>query len=147
MFKARLCDSIIIATRFDPTETLFKMLPYLRPSSPFVVFCEYMEPLAHTFLELQKKQLAINLRLSDTWMREYQVLPGRTHPNMTMSQNGGFILLGTKLDPEHGINDLDEEELKSIRARIGRIGGRRGKKKRQDGTTETAAVKKSKPNA
>jgi tRNA (adenine-N(1)-)-methyltransferase non-catalytic subunit len=121
----RPCDSLIIAARYDPTETLLGLLPYLAPSCPFVVYSEFIEPLAECFREVQKQDLAINLRLSDTWTREYQVLPGRTHPNMNMSQSGGFILTGTKLCPETGHNELDEELLKEIRLQIG---GRRGKK-------------------
>lgn len=123
--KARQSDSLIIVARYDPTKTLLQMLPYLSSSCPFVVYSEFVEPLTECFLELQRRNLAINLRLSDTWTREYQVLPGRTHPNMSMSQSGGFILTGTKLDPETGTNELDEELLKEIRAQIG---GRRGNK-------------------
>ena len=121
----RKCDSIIIATRYDPTYTLFKLLPYLETSCPFVVLCEFLEPLAECFRELQKQSLAINMRLTDTWLREYQILPGRTHPNMNMSQNGGFLLTGIKLCPSTGKNEMDEELVKEIRAQIG---GRRGKK-------------------
>lgn len=118
-------DSLIIATKYDPKTTLMKMLPYLAPSCPFVVLCEYIEPLVECFRELQDKNLCINLRLSDTWMREYQILPGRTHPQMTMSQYGGYLLTGVKLDPVHGINEIDEETLLKIKAKIG---GRRGRK-------------------
>ena len=121
----RKCDSIIIATRYDPTYALFKLLPYLETSCPFVVLCEFLEPLAECFRELQKQSLAINMRLTDTWLREYQILPGRTHPNMNMSQNGGFLLTGIKLCPSTGKDEMDEELVKEIRAQIG---GRRGKK-------------------
>lgn len=123
--NSRHCDSVIIVTHYDPTATLLELLPYLAPSSPFVVFCEYIEPLAQCFRELQKEGLAINIRLSDTWMREYQVLPGRTHPSMTMSQTGGFILTGIKLCPVTGHNELEESVLKEIKEKIG---GRRGRK-------------------
>mmetsp|Transcript_3665 Transcript_3665/g.5382 ORF Transcript_3665/g.5382 Transcript_3665/m.5382 type:complete len:590 (-) Transcript_3665:114-1883(-) len=124
----RPCDSVIIAARYDPTATLLPLLPYLAPSCPFVVFCEFLEPLTECFRELQRQSLAINLRLSDTWMREYQVLPGRTHPSMTMSQNGGFLLTGIKLCPVTGKNELDEKLLKELRAQVG---GRRGRKPKQ----------------
>ena len=124
----RKCDSIILACKYDPTSTLLALLPYLETSSPFVVFYEFLEPLLECFRELQDKKLAINLRLSDTWMREYQVLPGRTHPNMHMSQNGGFILTGIKLCPKFGKNELDNDLIKEIRAEIG---GRRGRKKKR----------------
>ena len=36
--------------------------------------------------------------LADTWTREYQVLPGRTHPLMTTSATSGFLLSGTVVD-------------------------------------------------
>ena len=126
---ARKSDSVVIVARYDPTATLLGLLPYLAPSCPFVVYCEFIEPLTECFRELQKQDLAINLRLSDTWTREYQVLPGRTHPNMNMSQSGGFILTGIKLDEEFGHNDLDEKLLKEIREQIG---GRRGRKQKGD---------------
>jgi tRNA (adenine58-N1)-methyltransferase non-catalytic subunit len=125
MLLARKCDSIILATRYDPTATLLDLLPYLAPSAPFVVYAEYMEPLIECFREIQKQGLAINLRLMDTWMREYQVLPGRTHPAMNMSQCGGFLLTGCKLCPVHGHDSVDDsallEEIKTS------MGGRRRK--------------------
>jgi tRNA (adenine-N(1)-)-methyltransferase non-catalytic subunit len=127
LLLSRPCDCVILATRYDPTPTLARLLPHLAPSCPFVVYSEFIEPLALCFHEIQEQGLAINIRLSDTWTRGYQVLPGRTHPNMTMSQSGGFILTGIKLDPEAGRNELDEDLLKEIRAEVG---GRRGKKKR-----------------
>jgi len=141
LLKKHVCDSLILSCQYDPASTLLNLFPYLLPSCPFVVFYEYMEPLVECFKTLQEKRLAINLRLCDTWMREYQVLPGRTHPNMNMSQNGGFILTGVKLCPRDGINELDEELAKKIRAEVG---GRRGKKKRQTGNKEGASKKKAK---
>lgn len=87
-YKERKSDSIIIVARFDPTETLFSVFHSLAPSCPFVVFCEYLEPLTACFQKLQENLMAINLRLSNTWAREFQILPGRTHPNMNMNQNG-----------------------------------------------------------
>jgi hypothetical protein len=53
---------------------------------------------------------------------------------MNMSQSGGFILTGIKLDPETGHNELDESLLKEIRAQLG---GRR-RKKRKDGQASSA---------
>ena len=92
-------------------------------------------------MNLQKKKLAINLHLSDTWMREYQVLPGRTHPSMSMTQSGGFILTGTKLCPNTGHNELDDDLAKELRLQIG---GRRGKKKKRKGGGQNSDSKKIK---
>ena len=30
--------------------------------------------------------------ITEAWLRQYQVLPGRTHPLMNMSGSGGYIL-------------------------------------------------------
>jgi tRNA (adenine-N(1)-)-methyltransferase non-catalytic subunit len=129
------CDSIIIATKYDPTITILRLLPYLAPSCPFVIFHEFLEPLLETFRTLQnggigdnelidmpmmcRRNIAINLRLTDTWFREYQVLEGRTHPNMHMSQNGGYLLMGTKLCPKTGTNEMDAETVRMLRAKLG----------------------------
>lgn len=128
--NARKSDSVVIVTRYDPAETLLGLMPFLASSCPFVVFCEFIEPLTECFKVLQEKGLAINLRLSDTWTREYQILLGRTHPNMNMSQSGGFILTGVKLDEIHGHNDLDEDLLKEIREEVGGLRRRNGRKPR-----------------
>jgi tRNA (adenine-N(1)-)-methyltransferase non-catalytic subunit len=142
---ARPCDSVIIVARYDPTASLLELLPHLSPSCPFVVFCEFIEPLTACFRELQRQGLAINIRLSDTWMREYQVLPGRTHPSMNMSQSGGFILTGIKLCPETGHNELDDDLLTELR---GLIGGRRGNKKsKHDEKSSKNGRKKGKGNS
>ncbi|CAB9509006.1 N(1)-methyltransferase non-catalytic subunit TRM6 [Seminavis robusta] len=144
MLAERKCDSVIIVTRTDPTATLLGLLPYLAPSGPFVVYCEFIEPLTECFLEMQRRSLAINLRLSDTWMREYQVLPGRTHPNMNISQSGGFILTGIKLCPVTGKNELDEELMKEIRSEIGGRRGRKPKKKENPSNEKDSNMPKKK---
>jgi hypothetical protein len=68
-------------------------------------------------------------------MREYQILPNRTHPAMSMSQSGGFILTGIKLHPIHGCHEFNEQQLKEIRQEIG--GGRRARSNRKKSTTTT----------
>jgi len=94
----RPCDCLILATTYDPTSTLLTLLPYLGPSCPFVVYYPYLEPLLTCFHTIQELGLAIQLRLCDSWLREYQILPGRTHPFMKMSQNGGFLFMGIKAE-------------------------------------------------
>lgn len=131
---SRQSDCVVVAVRYDATETLLALLPHLAPSCPFVVYCEFIEPLTKCFLEVQRNNLAVNLRLSDTWAREYQVLPGRTHPNMTMRQSGGFLLTGIKLDPIFGVNELDEDLLEEIRQQVR---GRRGKRPRTPNAEES----------
>jgi len=90
-------DSLIIATHFHPTAVLLQLWPTLAAAAPFVIFCEYVEPLVQCFREIQKRQMACKLQLSETWTREFQVLSGRTHPAMTTSASSGFILTGVKV--------------------------------------------------
>ena len=49
---------------------------------------------------------------------------------MSMSQNVGYLLTGTKLCPCTGTNELDEEELRDMRARLR---GRRQRKNKAGG--------------
>jgi tRNA (adenine-N(1)-)-methyltransferase non-catalytic subunit len=89
-------DSLIIVTNFDPLSTLMKLFPYLAPSCPVTLFCEHLEPLAKCFNYLKNDHKAIKLQLSETWMREYQMIENCTHPNMVMSATCGYILTGVK---------------------------------------------------
>lgn len=49
---------------------------------------------------VQVSKGAVALQLQESWLREQQVLPGRTHPHMTMSTTGGYILSGIKVLPD-----------------------------------------------
>jgi tRNA (adenine58-N1)-methyltransferase non-catalytic subunit len=46
----------------------------------------------YKFLKANSK--AIHLELSDSWLRDYQILPERTHPKMMMDCCGGYLLTG-----------------------------------------------------
>ncbi|TDH72429.1 uncharacterized protein CCR75_003283 [Bremia lactucae] len=90
-------DSLIIAANFDPEKILMALLPYLDYSKPFVIYSEFLEPLTSTFATLQKMEAIIDLQLNETWTRENQILPGRTHPEMNMSACSGYLLSGIKI--------------------------------------------------
>ena len=112
-------DSLIIVTHFHPTSVLLNLLPTLAPSAPFVVFSEYIEPLVECFREVQKRCIACKLQLSNTWTREYQVLPGRTHPAMNMSACSGYILTGIKVqEREDGWQFVDKVQEKRKKAKV-----------------------------
>lgn len=110
------CDSLIIATEFHPLTVLLELLPVLAFSAPFVIFCEFLEPLVQAFREVRKRNLACKLQLSNTWTREYQVLPGRTHPSMNMSSCGGYILTGIKVHRNDNWKFIDKSEKAAERA-------------------------------
>uniref|UniRef100_A0A7N8YKA3 tRNA (adenine(58)-N(1))-methyltransferase non-catalytic subunit TRM6 n=1 Tax=Mastacembelus armatus TaxID=205130 RepID=A0A7N8YKA3_9TELE len=95
LLKGRDADGLVIASRFHPCPVLMGLLKFLSPSRPFVVYSQYKEPLIECYTKLKEHGGAVSLRLTDTWLRHYQVLPNRTHPLLLMSGGGGYLLSGT----------------------------------------------------
>ena len=63
-------------------------------SGQFTVYSQYKEPLLDAYMTIKESGSAINVNLSETWLRNYQVLPERTHPHVLMSGGGGYLLTG-----------------------------------------------------
>uniref|UniRef100_F7AA51 tRNA (adenine(58)-N(1))-methyltransferase non-catalytic subunit TRM6 n=1 Tax=Monodelphis domestica TaxID=13616 RepID=F7AA51_MONDO len=94
LLSERNADGLIIASRYHPTPLALSLLEFVAPSRPFVIYCHYKEPLVECYTKLREKGGVINLRLSETWLRNYQVLPDRSHPKLIMSGGGGYLLSG-----------------------------------------------------
>ncbi|ONM34905.1 tRNA (adenine(58)-N(1))-methyltransferase non-catalytic subunit trm6 [Zea mays] len=91
-------SSLIVAAPGHEVERLVAdMLPLLSYSAPFAIYHQHLEPLAKCMHSLQLSKMAIGLQLSEPWLREYQVLPSRTHPHMQMNAFGGYILNGIRI--------------------------------------------------
>lgn len=60
--------------------------------------------------------------ISEPWLRRYQVLPGRTHPEMQGLGHGGFLLTSTRV--------FDDENANSVTAKMRRGGAAAGKKRK-----------------
>lgn len=88
---------ILAAPSYHVIGMLTQLLPLLAPSACFVVFSNWQQPLAECHMWLQHSKLAVNLQLTESWCRDYQVLPARTHPKMAMSGTGGYLLSGIKI--------------------------------------------------
>ncbi|XP_028784686.1 tRNA (adenine(58)-N(1))-methyltransferase non-catalytic subunit trm6 [Neltuma alba] len=98
VWKENGFSSLIITAPDLDTWTLVRdLLPLLSNSAPFAIYHQYLQPLATCMHNLQVGKMAIGLQISEPWLREYQVLPSRTHPCMQMSAFGGYILSGTKI--------------------------------------------------
>ncbi|XWS24473.1 hypothetical protein CRYUN_Cryun28dG0105600 [Craigia yunnanensis] len=97
LWKENGFSSLIIAAPEQDAWSLVKdLLPLLSTSAPFAIYHQYLQPLATCMHNLQLEKMAIGLQISEPWLREYQVLPSRTHPCMQMSGSGGYILSGTR---------------------------------------------------
>ncbi|XP_077597188.1 tRNA (adenine(58)-N(1))-methyltransferase non-catalytic subunit TRM6 [Stigmatopora nigra] len=94
LLEGRNADGLVIAARFHPCPVLMGLLKFLSPSRPFVVYSQFKEPLVECFTKLKEQGSAVNIRLCNTWLRHYQVLPNRTHPKLLMSGGGGYLLSG-----------------------------------------------------
>lgn len=91
-------SSLIMAVPDMDAWTIVKeVLPLLSYSAPFAICHQYIQPLATCMHNLQLGKMAIGLEIAEPWLREYQVLPSRTHPHMQMSAFGGYILTGTRI--------------------------------------------------
>ncbi|XP_069014675.1 tRNA (adenine(58)-N(1))-methyltransferase non-catalytic subunit TRM6 [Embiotoca jacksoni] len=95
LLEGRNADGLVIASRFHPCPVLLGLLRFVAPSRPFVVYSQYKEALIECYTKLREQGGTVNLRLTDTWLRHYQVLPNRTHPLLLMSGGGGYVLSGT----------------------------------------------------
>ncbi|XP_064196835.1 tRNA (adenine(58)-N(1))-methyltransferase non-catalytic subunit TRM6 [Anguilla rostrata] len=95
LLQPRNADGLVIASRLHPCPVLLALLKFMAPSRPFVVYSQYREPLIECYTKLREQGGTINLQLTETWLRHYQVLPNRTHPVLLMSGGGGYILSGT----------------------------------------------------
>lgn len=90
----RNMDTLLIATKFHPAPVLLALIDCLALSRPFAIFSPYKEPLTECYVKLRDRGDVISLRVTETWHREYQVLPDRTHPLNSMNNYGGYILSG-----------------------------------------------------
>nr|CAH7728594.1 unnamed protein product [Callosobruchus chinensis] len=89
-------DSIIITAKEHPVNITKELLQFLDGNRQFVVFHILKEPLQDLYNYLKTRVDIISIRLFNNFMRNYQVLPNRTHPEVNMC-SGGYILTGYKL--------------------------------------------------
>ncbi|CAN8286241.1 unnamed protein product [Cochlearia groenlandica] len=98
MWQENGFSSLIMAAQDqDPWNLAKDVLPLLSFSAPFAIYHQYLQPLATCMHNLQQGKMAINLQITEPWLREYQVLPSRSHPHMQMSSFGGYVLSGIRI--------------------------------------------------
>ncbi len=113
-------EALLLALRHThPLAVLRKLLCYVMPSSPLLLYSPYVEvklklsfstlnllvcvcffePLLECYKFLKENDRAISIRLTDSFFRHQQVLPQRTHPEMTQFVAGGFLLTAISVIP------------------------------------------------
>ncbi|XP_025830991.1 tRNA (adenine(58)-N(1))-methyltransferase non-catalytic subunit TRM6-like [Agrilus planipennis] len=89
-------DALIIVAKEHPESIVEELVQFLNPSRALVVFSMISEPLEDLYVYLKKRSDFVNIRVTNNFMRYYQVLPERTHPEITMNF-GGYLLSATKI--------------------------------------------------
>lgn len=87
-------DSLVVCAKEHPTNIVRSLLAFVKPSRPLVVFSLSREILMELYVDLKSTADVTNLRITSNWLRMYQVLPNRTHPDVNMGGNSGFLLTG-----------------------------------------------------
>lgn len=87
-------DGLVIAAKEHPSNILQALLPFMKPSRPIVVYSQSKELLLELYVELKSCSNVTNLHLTSNWLRHYQILPNRTHPEVNMNGNSGYLLTG-----------------------------------------------------
>ncbi|KAG0195655.1 tRNA (adenine(58)-N(1))-methyltransferase non-catalytic subunit trm6 [Mortierella sp. GBA30] len=90
-------DALIVASQYQPESILEKLLPYVRGSRPVVVYHSAKEALLGTSTYMRRRPDLLAPQLTESWLRKSQVLPGRTHPEMSTWGTGGSLLTATKV--------------------------------------------------
>ncbi|XP_014226892.1 tRNA (adenine(58)-N(1))-methyltransferase non-catalytic subunit TRM6 [Trichogramma pretiosum] len=87
-------DSLVVIAKEHPLNIVTKLLPFVKSSRPFIIYHASREPLQETYIALKQNSSTINLRLFSSFLRSYQVLEERTHPEINTNNCGGYILTG-----------------------------------------------------
>lgn len=98
LIKTTKAEGLAIVAKEHPLNIIKGLLPFLGASRPFVIYHSSREPLQETYVALKQRSDVINLRLFSNFLRSYQVLPDRTHPDILMSDTGGYLLYGYLVD-------------------------------------------------
>jgi tRNA (adenine58-N1)-methyltransferase non-catalytic subunit len=91
------CDVLVVATRFDVVPVFNVLFQHVAPSGSFAVYSMYLQTLSELQFALQMSKMATRIELMEANLVTHQVLPGRTHPMMSDSATGGYVLCGIRI--------------------------------------------------
>ncbi|KAG8730036.1 tRNA (adenine(58)-N(1))-methyltransferase non-catalytic subunit trm6 [Ceratobasidium sp. 414] len=90
-------DGLVIASQFEPFSIIERLSQYVAGSGVIAVYSPSSQPLIEAQSKMRPIPTYLAPAVTEAWHREYQVLPGRTHPHMSMPGAGGFILSAIKV--------------------------------------------------
>ncbi|KAG8907198.1 tRNA (adenine(58)-N(1))-methyltransferase non-catalytic subunit trm6 [Tulasnella sp. 417] len=103
-FWAGEWNALVVASEYEPFSIIERVEPYLAGSGSIVVHSPYLQTLTDVHQKLRAKPQFLGPSVTEAWLRQYQVLPGRTHPMMNMSGSGGYLLSAMKVYDDETAN-------------------------------------------
>lgn len=91
------CDCLVVATRFESIPVLDMLLEHVSPSGTFAVYSMHLQALSELQVALHLSRLTARVELMEANLVNHQILPGRTHPMMSDSACGGYVLWGVRI--------------------------------------------------
>ncbi len=85
-------DGLLMSTQYDAWSIVQRLYPLLAGSASIVAHGPFQHPLMELLHQMRNHRAFINTSVTEPWLRRYQVLPGRMHPEMNTSATGGFLL-------------------------------------------------------
>ena len=95
--RTPLMSRLILATQLNPISVLARLTPYVIGSGTITVYSYLLQVLVESLQYMKKDPNYLAANLTESWTRTYQVLPGRTHPMMSTSGTGGFLLNAVRM--------------------------------------------------
>ncbi|KAJ3093090.1 tRNA (adenine(58)-N(1))-methyltransferase non-catalytic subunit trm6 [Quaeritorhiza haematococci] len=115
-FLRKKYDGLVLASGFQPAHLISTLSPLLAGSRPVVAYHPSKEVLLDAYVYMRKSPEFVNMQLTESWLREYQVpvnAPG-TRPLMLTSATGGFLLSGIRVfDEEEDVVEKDQPTSKA----------------------------------
>ncbi|KAG0300847.1 tRNA (adenine(58)-N(1))-methyltransferase non-catalytic subunit trm6 [Dissophora globulifera] len=90
-------DGLVVASQYQAESILEKLLQYVGGSRPVVVYHPAKEALLETSTWMRRCPDLLAPQVTESWLRKSQVLPGRTHPEMSTWGSGGSLLTATRV--------------------------------------------------
>lgn len=103
-------DGLLVASPYEPVSIIETLMPYLAGSAALAIHSPHLQPIAEAHARLRGNNKVINVSITEPWMRRYQVLPGRTHPEMSTNATAGYILHGIRVYTESEAAEVVEVE-------------------------------------
>ncbi|GAA5929626.1 tRNA 1-methyladenosine methyltransferase subunit GCD10 [Sporobolomyces koalae] len=100
-------DGLIVASEYEPYSIIERLIPRLAGSASIVVYSPTLQPLFPCLLSLRADPSILQPTIHEPFLRRYQVLPGRTHPEMQgLTSGGGFLLSCIRVIDQGGVNSV-----------------------------------------